>query len=59
MDRTGEDLAFSQDSETITEVSHIVFSLNFISELRFMVLGVTKMAERSTIRNEKLKLLLT
>ena len=52
MDRAGKDLAFGQDSETITEVSHIVFSLNFISELRFMVLGVTKMADRLTIRNE-------
>ena len=59
MDRTGEDLALSEDSETITEVSHIVFSLNFISELRFMVLGVTKMAERLTIRNAIEKLLLT
>ena len=59
MDRAGEDLALSQDSESITEVSHVVLSLNFISELRFMVLGMTKMAERLTIRNEIKKLLLT
>ena len=59
MNRARENLTFCQDCKTIAEISHVVFSLNFISEARFMTLVETKMTKGLAIRNAILILLLT